>query len=323
MELRHLRYFVTLAEELHFARAAERLGIAPPTLTVQIQEIERSLSARLFARTKRSVALTPAGTIFLGEARAVLARFAQAESAGRRAGRGEIGRIEIGYVGSAAYASVLQAQIRQYRTSWPGVEVNAHELPMAGLPISVATGAIDIGFVRLPLPLPAGVSSHVLLRDEFCVALPAEHPLATIAGSLRPAQLAGEAFIPPEQAAGTHEVARRGRFTPRIMSGPGNLIAVLAQVSLGVGVSILPSVVSSVVRMPNLMFRPLAGEPIPSEVAAIFRTRDPSPTVTKLVQQLLQAPPIEMRFRPGGLHPDAKTVSTGRDLLIPLIQAQM
>jgi DNA-binding transcriptional LysR family regulator len=82
MELRHLRYFVALAEELHFARAAERLNIAPPTLTVQIQEIERTLSARLFVRTKRSVALTPAGEIFLSEARNVLEQFAKAESVG-------------------------------------------------------------------------------------------------------------------------------------------------------------------------------------------------------------------------------------------------
>jgi hypothetical protein len=98
MELRHLRYFVTLAEELHFARAAEVLGIAPPTLTVQIQEIERTLSAKLFTRTKRSVALTSAGEVFLAEAKGVLAQFAKAESVGRRAGRGEIGRIEVGYM---------------------------------------------------------------------------------------------------------------------------------------------------------------------------------------------------------------------------------
>ncbi|HWT63646.1 MAG TPA: LysR family transcriptional regulator, partial [Ochrobactrum sp.] len=93
MELRHLRYFITVAEELHFSRAAERLNIAAPTLTVQIQEIERVLSVRLFTRTKRSVMLTSAGKVFLDEARLVLDQYAKAESAGRRAGRGEIGRI--------------------------------------------------------------------------------------------------------------------------------------------------------------------------------------------------------------------------------------
>lgn len=107
MELRHLRYFVTLAEQLHFARAAESLGIAPPTLTVQIQDIEQSLGTRLFTRTKRSVLLTDAGAVFLAEAKAVLERFARAESVGRRAGRGEVGRIEIGYVGSAIYGGAI------------------------------------------------------------------------------------------------------------------------------------------------------------------------------------------------------------------------
>ena len=119
MELRHLRYFVILAEELHFSRAAERLGISPPTLTIQIQEIERTLSAKLFARTKRSVALTSAGEIFLAEARNVLVQFARAENVGRRAGRGEIGRIEIGYVGGAAYSGVLQGQTARFMAaSW-------------------------------------------------------------------------------------------------------------------------------------------------------------------------------------------------------------
>src|ERR1700730_12839305 len=102
MELRHLRYFVAVAEALHFARAAELLGIAPPTLTIQIQEIERTLSAKLLTRTKRSVALTSAGEVFLAEARNVLTQFAKAESVGRRAGRCESGRVEVGYVGLRA-----------------------------------------------------------------------------------------------------------------------------------------------------------------------------------------------------------------------------
>src|SRR5277367_642412 len=117
MELRHMRYFVAAAEALHFARAAERLGIAPPTLTIQIQEIERTLSATLLARTKRSVALTSAGEVFLAEANNVLAQFARAQSVGRRAGRGEIGRIEVGYVGSAAYSGVLGRKAQPCKTA--------------------------------------------------------------------------------------------------------------------------------------------------------------------------------------------------------------
>ncbi len=176
MELRHLRYFITVAEELHFARAAERLNIAAPTLTVQIQEIERVLSARLFTRTKRSVMLTSAGKVFLDEARLVLDQYAKAESAGRRAGRGEIGRIEIGYVGSAAYAGVLQEQISQFTDQWPGVDIRAREYPMEDLPKLIEEGQLDLGFVRLPMIYPSSLRSHTLLKDVFCIAFIAAIP---------------------------------------------------------------------------------------------------------------------------------------------------
>jgi DNA-binding transcriptional LysR family regulator len=296
MELRHLRYFVAAAETLHFARAAERLGIAAPTLTLQIQEIERTLSARLFARTKRSVALTPAGEIFLAEAREVLSRFAKAESVGRRAGRGEIGRIELGYVGSAVYAGVLQAQINRFRTAWPEVDVRSRELPMIDLPKLLAEGQMDIGFVRMPMTLPAGLSRYITARDEFCVAFPADHPEAGVSGPVRPARLAKETFILPEQSAGTHEVGRRGGFNPQIVGSPGSLIAVLAQVSLGAGISVLPSVAAATIRIPNIAFRSLAGDPIRSEVAAIFRTREASPAVRNFIQQVVQSPPVQIRL---------------------------
>lgn len=286
MELRHLRYFVVLAEELHFARAAERLNIAPPTLTVQIQQIERSLSARLFARTKRSVALTPAGEIFLGEARNVLEQFAKAENAGRRAGRGEIGRVEIGYIGSAAYAGVLQHQMDQFSRPWPGVHLRAREYVMDELPQLICDGDVDIGFVRLPMLLPRSLRLKVLLRDYFCVAFPSGHSLAEGRHPVQPRELAGEAFIVPEQQAGTYEVARRGQFAPDIVSAPGSLLSVLTEVSLGVGISIIPSVVRNIVQLPNVAFRPLAGEAIASEVAAIFRAVESSPTVKNFIQQL-------------------------------------
>jgi DNA-binding transcriptional LysR family regulator len=286
MELRHYRYFVTLAEELHFARAAERLGIAPPTLTVQIQEIERALSAKLFARTKRSVALTPAGEVFLSEARNVLLQADRAESVGRRAGRGDIGRIEIGYVGSAVYSGVLQQQTGRFRQSWPGVEINARELAMADLPGLVDDGQVDLGLVRLPIQVPRSLRMRVLVRDHFCAAFPADHPQAHIAGPVHSRSLAGEAFITPEQQAGTNEIGRRGKFVPRIVSSPGNLVSVLTQVSLGAGISIIPSVLTSVVHMPNVVFRPLAGESIPSEVAAIFRAREASPAMRKFAEQI-------------------------------------
>jgi DNA-binding transcriptional LysR family regulator len=290
MELRHLRYFVVLAEELHFARAAERLNIAPPTLTVQIQEIERTLSARLFTRTKRSVALTSAGEIFLGEVRKVLYQHEMAVSVGRRAGRGEVGRIEIGYVGSAAYAGVLQAQTCQFLTAWPGVDLNAREVPMDTLPKLITDGQIDIGFVRLPMTMPRTLRHHVLLRDRFCLALPTDHRLSGTPKALRLRQLGSEAFIMPEQTAGTYEVARRGRFAPRVAAAPGSLFSVLTQVSLRAGISVVPTAASNVLRLPGVTFRPIPGDTILSEVAAVFRSDEASPAVRNFIAQIQSTP---------------------------------
>jgi len=291
VELRHLRYFVAVAERLHFARAAQALGIAPPTLTVQIQEIERSLQARLFSRSKRSVALTPAGEAFLAEARATLERFERALGVGRRAGRGEIGRIEIGYVGSAVFAGILQREVHRFRAARPGVLVRARELPMESLPAELADGGVDMAFVRLPVALPGSLRAHVLLRDRFCVALPVGHALADRAGAVRSRALAGETFVLPEQDLGTREVARRGRFEPRVGGAPGGLLAVLAQVSLGAGVAVVPGVLAEAVNLPGVVFRPLAGAPVVSEVAAVYRRQEHSPAVRQLVAQMLRAGP--------------------------------
>ncbi|KAB2667232.1 LysR family transcriptional regulator [Brucella tritici] len=297
MELRHLRYFVTLAEELHFSRAAERLNIAAPTLTVQIQEIERRLGAKLFLRTKRSVTITPAGEVFLKEARLVLDQFDKAESVGRRAGRGEIGRIEIGYVGSAAYAGALQMQIGHFSHDWPQVELHSREFPMEDLPKLIEDGHLDIGFVRMPMSLPPSLSAHVLLQDYFCLALPSDHRLAVAELEDQYALLVESRFILPEQEAGTYEVAKRGGFTPRIVAKPGGLLAVLTQVSLGAGISVIPGVVRNVVRMPNTVFRPIAGKPIMSEVVAIFRDREHAGSVKNFITQICASPPIQLDHR--------------------------
>lgn len=289
MELRHFRYFVTVAEEMHFARAAERLNIAPPTLTVQIQEIERSLSVQLFVRTKRSVALTSAGELFLEEARLVLDQYARAESVGRRAGRGEVGRIEIGYVGSAAYAGVLQNQIAQFSNRWTDVDIRASELPMDEVPRLIESGQIDIGVVRLPIKHPRSIHSHILLQDHFCLALQSGHRLAEPNRQINAAELAGETFIMPEQEYGTYEIARRGRFPPNIVSRPGSLLSVLTQVSLGAGVSVIPSSITNTVHLPNVTFCHFGGKRIASEVAALFRSDEAAHATRNFIRQIRES----------------------------------
>ncbi|APR38611.1 LysR substrate-binding domain-containing protein [Paraburkholderia sp. SOS3] len=290
MELRHLRYFIAVAEQLHFGQAAEMLGIAPPTLTVQIQQIERTLDAQLFTRTKRSVALTQAGEAFLVEARVALEQFERAVNIGRRAGRGELGRVNLGFVGSAAFSGVLQQQVRSFREARPHVFIDTHEFPMDELPALLEDGRVDIAFVRMPVELSTSLRAHVLLRDRFCAALPAEHPLAQADVPIRSRMLAGEQFVVPEQREGTFEVGRRGRFSPQIVTAPGGLVSVLADVSLGVGVAIVPNVLTKAVEVPNVAYREIAGGPIPSEVAAVFRRFERAPAVKSLIDQITRTP---------------------------------
>lgn len=287
MELRYLRYFIAVAEQLHFTRAAESLDISTPTLTVQIRKLEKELQLRLLNRsTKRAVSLTAAGEAFLVESRAVVERMERAISVGRQASRGEIGRVEIGYVGSAAFSGLLQQRVGQYRVDWPNVVIKASELPMDGLPAMLEEGKLDIAFVRMPVILPSSLSSQVLSRDKFCVAMPARHALARGRAPVQPGALAQETFIVPEQRRGLQEVAHRGEFDPIIGAVPGGLLAVLTHVSLGAGVAIVPDTLRTVITLPNIVYRNLAGPAITSEVAALFRKYERSPPVLNLLRQL-------------------------------------
>ena len=288
MELRHFRCVLAVAHSLHFARAAAELGISPPALTKQVQETESLLGTRLFQRSKRAVALTAAGELFVLEAARALDQLAQAQDVARRAGRGELGRLEIGYVASAAYSGVLQDQFSRFRASHPGIHIGARETAMDALPGLLDQGRVDLAFVRPPLHLPDGIDMVVLLRDRFVLAVQADSPLARL-DVAEPAALAQQAFIVPEQELGTLEVSRRGGFAAQVVSRPGSLVAVLTEVSLGVGCAIVPHSVMARVQLPGVVFRELAGPQISSEIAAAFRRHEQAPAARAFIGQLRAA----------------------------------
>ena len=285
MELRHFRCVLAVAHSLHFARAAAELGISPPALTKQVQETEQLLGTRLFQRSKRAVSLTAAGELFVLEAARALDQLAQAQDVARRAGRGELGRLEIGYVASAAYSGVLQDQFSRFRVSHPGIHIGAREYAMDALPGLLDQGRVDLAFVRPPLHLPDGLDSVVLLRDRFVLAVQADSPLARL-DMAEPAALAQQAFIVPEQELGTLEVSRRGGFAAQVVSRPGSLVAVLTEVSLGVGCAIVPHSVMASVQLPGVVFRELATPQISSEIAAAFRRHEQAPAARAFIAQL-------------------------------------
>ncbi|MDN2696327.1 LysR family transcriptional regulator [Janthinobacterium sp. SUN073] len=285
MELRHFRCVLAVAHSLHFARAAAELGISPPALTKQVQETESLLGTRLFQRSKRAVSLTAAGELFVIEATRALGQLAQAQDVARRAGRGELGRLEIGYVASAAYSGVLQDQFSRFRASHPGIHIGAREQAMDTLPGLLDQGRVDLAFVRPPLHLPDGLDSVVLLRDRFVLAVQADSPLACL-DVAEPAALAQQAFIVPEQELGTLEVSRRGGFAAQVVSRPGSLVAVLTEVSLGVGCAIVPHSVMASVQLPGVVFRELAAPQISSEIAVAFRRHEQAPAARAFIAQL-------------------------------------
>ena len=288
MELRHFRCVLAVAHSLHFARAAAELGISPPALTKQVQETESLLGTRLFQRSKRAVSLTAAGELFVIEAARALDQLAQAQDVARRAGRGELGRLEIGYVASAAYSGVLQDQFSRFRASHPGIHIGARETAMDALPGLLYQGRVDLAFVRPPLHLPDGIDMVVLLRDRFVLAVPADSPLARL-DVAELAALAQQAFIVPEQELGTLEVSRRGGFAAQVVSRPGSLVAVLTEVSLGVGCAIVPHSVMASVQLPGVVFCELATPQISSEIAVAFRRHEQAPAARAFISQLRAA----------------------------------
>lgn len=289
IELRHFRYFVAVAEELHFSRAAQRLHISPPSLTQQIKDLERGLGVLLFRRTKRSVALTDAGTRFLDHARATLLQAERAELVGRQAGRGEVGRIEIGYVTSASCAGIVSAAIKSFRRRHPLVDIQLSKLETPVQLEALVHGQLDIGFLRPPTTYPTEVTGFTVLSHPLIAALPADHRLAR-ARQLRVSDLREEDFIAPtveiELAFENHteRIATRGRFVPKITRRRPDILTIVTLVGAGLGVAIVPNSFQAV-RIPGVVYKPI----VPQErarIAAAFRKDERAPAVRAFITEL-------------------------------------
>ena len=194
MELRHLRYFVAAAEELHFRRAAERLGIAQPALSQQIQQLEQEIEALLFHRLTRGVELADAGRVFLDDARAILEHVEQAKAKAQRVARGDQGMIRIGFTGSASFNPIVPGVIQDYRARFPGIAVSLVESGTSQLVDSLRAGRVDAAFIRSPSREVDGLLVVSILEEEMLIALPSRHDLAASA-SLPLEALSGEPFI--------------------------------------------------------------------------------------------------------------------------------
>ena len=194
MKLRHLRYFVAVAEELHFTRAAERLGIQQPPLSLQIRQLEQEIGTPLFHRLTRSVELTEAGALLFDDARRILDQVERTKASVQSRARGEIGRVQVGFAGATYFQPLVPDIIRSYRESYPNVVLLPEQSNTPHLIAGLQSGAIDVAFVRPPLSDSEGLAVQPLVDEPMMIVLPATHPRAG-SRSMPLADLAEETLI--------------------------------------------------------------------------------------------------------------------------------
>ena len=259
VEIKHLRAFETLAQELHFGRAAQRLSIVQPALSMQIKLLEEELGVRLFERNRHSVALTQVGTIFLPEARATLHQAAHAADVARASGRGEIGRVRLGFI-SSVLPQLLPDLIRTLHERFPRIELELKDMPGPDQATALKNAQLDFGLMRLPAIIP-GIQTREVLQESFIVALPGDHPLAS-SSSLHPTDLVQLPLLilarryAPGFYDGLLQALERQGAQLQIASELGEFTTMLALVSAGLGVGLLPANAGRALPA-NVIARPL------------------------------------------------------------------
>ena len=302
MELRHLRYFVAVAEAANFSRAADRLHIAQPPLSKQIRDLEGELGVQLLDRRQRPLELTPAGSVFLAEARSILARVDRSITATRQAERGESGQLTVGFNSSAAN-SILPDVLRAVRSNFEQIELVLQELTARQQLQALRRGEIDVGFMhrslieeRIEEGFEAGnetLNFLTVMRESFLAVLPETHPLASRT-ELSLKELARDRFILPPSHLGTNLYAQivslcgRSGFEPNVIQEAQWMQTILSLVSAGMGVTLLPENVLSLQRQ-GVVYRGLLDEMPTLEMAAVWsrdRTSAVLNTFLKVTQEV-------------------------------------
>lgn len=281
IELRHLRYFVAVAEELHFGRAAERLHMAQPPLSQAVRQLEAAVGCELLTRTSRSVRTTPAGDAFLDRARRTLRNVDRDVVEARSIGRGETGVLHLGYVGSAML-TVLPGVLRRHLDEHPGVDLRLHESFTARVVEGLLDGSIDAGVVRDPEPV-AGLETAPLLTESYVAVVPAGHPAAdgTATSALA---LRDDPFVSGPRGAGTRafekpmSICEEQGFRPVVAHEATHWLTIVRLVGAGLGVAIAPECVRTVAG-PDVRCLALPEARVRSEVALVHRTGERRPMV--------------------------------------------
>lgn len=278
MELRHLRYFVAVAEELSFTRAAERLHIGQPPLSHQIQQLEAEVGAQLLERSKRWVRLTEAGKLFLDDARRMLALSEQAMQTARRAQRGETGELRVGFTGSTPLTPLFATVVNRYRERYPGVTLTLQELTTLRQLEAISARELDLGLIRPPeVAIPETLGTSVLRKDSLMVVLPADHPLAR-KKDVKVRDLEGQPFVMFPKDAGTgiytqiFSLCRAAGFLPTIAMEAKEAHTIIGLVAARCGISVLPPAFD-IIRMEGVAYRNLS-DPEASTTLMLAQRKD-------------------------------------------------
>lgn len=301
MKLRHLRYFVAVAEHLHFGRAAAQLHMAQSPLSQQIRELESDLGVQLLVRTTRSVMLTEAGATYLAHARAILASVQQAAEDAQRTARGEMGRLSIGFTGSATY-ELLPRLARELRAALPGVELDLHgELLTPRQIDGLRDRVLDLGIIRPPTRDPA-MTVEVLRQEPLIAVLPQTHPLAG-RRTFSLTALRNEPFIsyPSRLRSVTHdavlEACAKVGFAPKIIQEVAETSTLVAFVAGGLGVALVPESVRYL-QITGATYHELDPPGGQVQLALAYRAEDLSPALDRALAVIREVTCVERARKP-------------------------
>lgn len=290
MELRHLRYFLAVAEEGNFTRAAARLGIGQPPLSQQIRDLENEIGVALFHRVPHGAELTAAGAAFLDEAKAAIAASEKARLNAQRAARGQTGRLALGFTASSAFNPAVSGTIRQFRANWPDVRLSLIEMNTNLLMEKLVRGELDAAFVRPGLEDPANVRMMRLADEPMFIALPSQHPLAAY-DSLPLSALAEEPFVLFPRMVGLSlyndivAACRDAGFEMTVTQEAPQMPSVVNLVAANLGVSIVPAAITQI-RLDGVTYHPIEGAPLMARLALASMKSLRSPVADNLMRVL-------------------------------------
>jgi DNA-binding transcriptional LysR family regulator len=287
MELRHLRYFVAVAEALNFTRAAAQLGINQPPLSAQIRQLETELGTQLFRRRARGVELTDAGKLLLEEARVILKQVEKATTGVRRRGRGETGRLILGSSGGVYFHPLIPSIIREYGKRYPDIVLNSLASNTALLVARLRAGQFDAAFIRPPIDDTEGLSVEPLVDEPAVMVLPVGHPLCR-SKSAPLSALAQETFVMigrelnPAYYDAVIMACLAAGFRPRLGPPAPQLLPIIPMVAAGLGVSIVPQSVAGI--LPGaVVYLPIKGNAPRAMIGLAYQRGDRSAAVRNFI----------------------------------------